>query len=65
MTLDMMDCRNNLLKNNMLPHHTAILNTLVSFGLCSFYPSLKIVLHTLESRIDIGQGINVGPGKFV
>ena len=23
----------------------------------------SFVLHTLESRIDIGQGINVGPGK--
>ena len=21
-------------------------------------------MHTLESRIDVGQGINVGPGKF-
>ena len=21
--------------------------------------------HTLESRIDVGQGISVGPGKFV
>ena len=22
-------------------------------------------MHTLESEIDVGQGINVGPGKFV
>ena len=45
----------------------------------NFYPSLyKVVeskknyvrwplvsMHTLESGIDVGQGINVGPGKFV
>jgi len=24
----------------------------------------KSILPTLESRIDVGQGINVGPGKF-
>ena len=25
----------------------------------------SIKVHTLESGIDVGQGINVGPGKFV
>ena len=27
--------------------------------------TLMVVLPTLESVIDVGQGINVGPGKFV
>ena len=26
--------------------------------------SLKIMSNTLESVIDVGQGISVGPGKF-
>ena len=26
---------------------------------------LSFAFLTLESRIDVGQGINVGPGKFV
>ena len=25
----------------------------------------RVVITTLESGIDVGQGINVGPGKFV
>ena len=27
-------------------------------------PLIKQCPYTLESRIDVGQGINVGPGKF-
>ena len=35
-----------------------------------FFPTLLLALFpsyliTLESKIDVGQGINVGPGKFV
>jgi hypothetical protein len=28
------------------------------------YYACTILQHTLESGIDVGQGINVGPGKF-
>ena len=28
-------------------------------------PVIYIILYTLESGIDVGQGITVGPGKFV
>ena len=30
-----------------------------------FQPSIFLYSTTLESVIDVGQGINVGPGKFV
>ena len=29
------------------------------------YSEVEITEHNLESGVDIGQGIDVGPGKFV
>ena len=32
---------------------------------CNHTAIMKIDFTTLESRIDVGQGITIGPGKFV
>ena len=55
--LNMKDC---LLKMAILTRtQQSLFTTLFSLR------SLKWLLATLESGIDVGQGINVGPGKFV